>query len=566
MTKFKDMEYKRPDFAELMKQFKGYLNDMQNAKTSDEFIKGMMDIDALSRNLSTMYTLVNIRNSIDTKDEFYNKEQEVMDESMPQFAEIGSTMAALCLQSPFRTDIEAKFGKHLMEKYELRAKTFKPEIVEDLIEENKLVTEYEKFLAGAEIEFDGKTYNLSGLSPFMQNIDRDIRRRASEASWGWLASNVAILDELYDKLVKIRHRIAVKLGFNNFIELAYARMGRTDWNYEDARKYRKQILDSVVPLAQKLYKEQADRLNIHPMKFYDYGLEFTTGNPKPVGEEAYLVEQAKHMYEELSEETGKFFNIMINQELMDLTTKPGKRGGGYMTFIPDYKVPFIFSNFNGTSGDVDVLTHEAGHAYQGYVVRNAEFVDQTDYTMEVAEIHSMSMEFFTHPWMHRFFGDDTEKYYYSHVVSAISFLPYGASIDELQEWVYLHVDATPEQRRNQYREIERKYLPHLNYEDCEYLQSGGKWQRQHHVYFAPFYYLDYTLSQVCALQYFIWDMKNHEEAWASYQHICERAGYVPFTELLKECGLDNPFEYGTIAKITPKLEAYLAELDKSKIK
>ena len=566
MTKFNDMQYVRPDFADYMSKFKGYLDDMKNAKDKDAFIGAMMNIDALMRNLGTLSTLVSIRNSINTKDEFYNKEQEIMDENLPQFAEIGSTMAQIVLSSPFRKDVEEKFGKHLTEKYALKATTFKPEIVPDLIEESKLSTEYEKFMASAEIEFEGKTYNLSGMTPFMQSTDRQTRKAASDAYWGWLADRVNQLDEFYDKPVKIRHNIAIKLGFKNFIELAYARMGRTDWTYEDARNYRKQIYESVVPLAQKLYKEQADRLNIHPMKYYDYNLEFLTGNPKPVGEEAYLVEQAKEMYEELSPLTGEFFNTMINQELMDLTTKPGKRGGGYMTFLPDYKVPFIFSNFNGTSGDVDVLTHEAGHAFQGYVNRNAEFSDQIDYTMEVAEIHSMSMEFFTHPWMQKFFGKDTEKYYYSHVVSCIHFLPYGASIDEFQEWVYLHVDATPEERRAQYREIERKYLPHLDYDDCEYLQGGGRWQRQMHVYFAPFYYLDYTLSQVCALQYFIWDMKDHKKAWESYLHICERAGIVPFTELVKECGLDNPFEDGTIAKITPKLEQYLDSLDKSQIK
>lgn len=565
MTKFKDMQYTRPDFAAYMTKFKGYLQELKNAQDKETFFKALLAIDALSRNLSTLYTLVSIRNSINTKDTFYEAEMDVMDENMPQFAEIGSTMAQICLDSPFRKDLAERFGAHLLEKYEIRAKIFKPEIVEDMIEENKLVTEYEKLLASAEIEFQGKTYNLSGMMPFMQNTDRSIRKAASDASWGWMASQQDKLDELFDKLVKVRCRIAKKLGFANFIELAYARMTRTDWDYKAARVYRKQIADSVVPLAQKLYKEQAARLGIKDMKNYDYSLNFLSGNPKPVGEEAELVAQAKIMYEELSPQTGEFFNLMINQELMDLTTKPGKRGGGYMTFLPDYKVPFIFSNFNGTSGDVDVLTHEAGHAFQGYTNRDPELSDTADYTMEVAEIHSMSMEFFTHPWMQRFFGKDTEKYYYSHVVDALQFLPYGASIDELQEWFYLNPDATPEQRRAAYREIEKKYLPHLDYDGNEYLEKGGRWQKQAHVYAMPFYYLDYTLAQVCAFQYFIWDMKNHEDAWKSYMHICKRAGQIPFTALLKECGLDNPFEDGCIAKITPKLEQYLDSLDKSQI-
>lgn len=565
MTKFQDMQYTRPDFEAYMTKFKSLLEELKNAPDKDTFFKVLLEIDALNKNLGTMYTLVNIRNSINTKDEFYDKENDIMDENMPQFAEISTSVAQICLDSPFRNDLAEKYGKYVLDKAELAAKTFKPEIIEDLVEENKLSTEYSKLIASAEIEFQGGTYNLSGLMPFMQDTNRETRKASNDASWGWMAANQEKLDELFDKLVKVRTRIAEKLGFKNFIELAYARMGRTDWNYEDARVYRKQIVDSVVPLAQKLYKEQADRLGIAEMKNYDYTLNFLSGNPKPVGGEDVLVPQAKTMYEELSAETGEFFNTMIDQELMDLTTKPGKRGGGYMTFIADYKVPFIFSNFNGTSGDVDVLTHEAGHAFQGYTTRNVEYSATTEYTMEVAEIHSMSMEYFTHPWMEKFFGKDTEKYYYSHVVDSLQFLPYGASIDELQEWFYLNPNATPEERRNIYREIEKKYLPHLDYDGNEYLEKGGRWQKQAHVYAMPFYYLDYTLAQVCAFQYFIKDMANHNEAWKSYMHICERAGQIPFTELLKECGLDNPFEDGCIAKITPKLEAYLASLDKSKI-
>ena len=564
--KFSDMQYARPDFDALFEQMQGLLEEMKDAPTADAYFEAGIKLDRLGSNLQTQGALANIRHTINTKDEFYDKEKDIFDEQGPRFQEISTQNAAIALSSPFRKDIEERYGKHLLEKYELALKTFKPEIVEDLVEENKVASEYEKLLASAEIHFDGGTYNLSGMTPFMQSFDRDVRHRANDASYGWLAQRQEQLDELYDKLVKIRDRIGKKLGFESFIPVAYARMGRTDWNQEDAKVYRDQIVEAIVPLTQKLYKQQSKRLGIKDMKNFDYALEFLTGNPKPRGDEDYLVPQATKMYHELSPETGAFFDIMTGWQLMDLTTKPGKAGGGYMTFLPDYKVPFIFSNFNGTSGDVDVLTHEAGHAFQGYLQRDVEPSDLKEYTMEVAEIHSMSMEFFTHPWMEHFFGDDTQKYYYSHVADAIKFLPYGASIDELQEWVYEHPEATAEERRFRYRLIEKKYLPHIDYNGFEYLEKGGRWQRQHHVYSLPFYYLDYTISQVCAFQYFVWDKKNHEEAWQSYLKVCRLAGQVPFKELAKECGLLSPFEPGAIASITPALEEYFATLDMSKIK
>ncbi|HSK68240.1 MAG TPA: M3 family oligoendopeptidase [Candidatus Limnocylindria bacterium] len=563
--KFSEMEYKRPDFDKEYEEMTALLARVENAADEAEFFAAVAELDKRSRALMTQAVLCQIRHTIDTRDEFYTAEQDVMDESLPRFQEISTRLAAAVLASPFREAVAKKYGPHLLEKYEVRLKTFKPEIVPDLVEEAKLGSEYEKLMASAQIEFDGKTYNLSGLQPLMQSTDRDVRRRAAEAHWGWIAGQMEKLDALYDQLVKVRVRIAQKLGYENFIPVAYARMGRTDWDAADAKVYRDQIAESVVPLAQKLYREQAERIGIKDMKYYDYPLVFLSGNPLPVGGEETLVPQAQEMYRELSPQTDEFFRMMTDSGLMDLTNKPGKAPGGYMTFLADFKAPFIFSNFNGTEGDVDVLTHEAGHAFQGWLQRDAELLDLTDNTAEVGEIHSMSMEFFTHPWMERFFGPDTEKYYYSHVASSLQFLPYGASIDEFQEWVYTNPDAAPEQRRAKYREIEKKYMPHLSYEGVPYLEGGGRWQRQLHVYLMPFYYLDYTLSQVCAFQYFIWDMQDHDKAWASYLELCQKSGAVPFKKLVPESGLRSPFEPGAIAQITPELEKYLDGLDKSKI-
>lgn len=566
MITFKEMEYKRPDFDATLATINDCLKKVKEAKTEAEFFDALKKCETINRELDTMSTLCYIRHSIDTRDEFYSKEQDVMDENMPRFNESFVTLNRLILESPFRDAVEKKFGKHLLEKLELSLKTFIPEILDDLIEENKLTSQYSKLTASAEIEFEGKTYNLSGLAPFLQSTDRAMRKKASLASWGWMAEHEDELNEIYDQLVKVRDRIGKKMGYDNFIPVAYARMGRTDWDQESAKKYRQQIIDSVVPLAQKLYKEQAERIGIEDMKSYDYNLSYLSGNPQPQGEEAYLVKQAQEMYSELSPESKEFFDMMVDRQLMDLSTKPGKAPGGYCTSIIDYKVPFIFSNFNGTKGDVDVLTHEAGHAFQGYLDRDLEFMELGSYTSEVAEIHSMSMEFFTHPWMEKFFGEDCEKYYHSHVVDAIQFLPYGASVDAFQEWVYEHPEASPQERHAHYRELQKIYMPHLDYDGMPYLEKGARWQRQLHIYEVPFYYLDYTLSQICALQYFLWDRKDHEAAWNSYLKLCKRSGRVPFTKLLPEAGLKDPFKEGCIASITPELEEYLASLDHSKIK
>lgn len=563
--KFNEMPYERPDFDDLLVKSRELLSKIENAATVSDVFTAIDAMNKLESYLSTQGTLCSIRNSIDTRDPFYEGESNVFDENSPRFEEITTRFAELLLASPFRGELEARYGKHLFEKLKLQIDIFKPEIIEDLVAENKLTTDYQKLMASAQIDFDGKICNLSELSVYLENEDRSQRKKANDALWGWIAEQSETLDRMFDDLVKIRDRIAKKLGFPNFIPVAYAKMGRTDWNQEDAKRYRDQIAKSVVPLASKLYREQAKRIGIDNPKNYDLSFNFLSGNPKPCGNEQELVALAGKMYDELSPETSVFFQTMRDQELMDLSAKPGKANGGYMTTLPDYQVPFIFSNFNGTSDDVDVLTHEAGHAFQGYLQKDELFSALKAMTMEVAEIHSMSMEFFTHPWMERFFQKDCEKYFYQHVVDALCFLAYGASIDEFQEWVYENPDASPDERNARYHLIELKYLPHLDYDGFPYLEGGARWQKQLHIYHYPFYYLDYTLAQVVALQFFLLDAKDHDTAWQAYLLACRQAGYQPFKALVKACGLKDPFEQGTLQALIPELEAYLDSLDKSLI-
>lgn len=564
--KFKDLDYKRPDFDKLIEEINDLLDKLESAKDQEVFFDTYKKVEEKFNQYGELFQIAYIRNTINTEDEFYDKEMEAFYEAGPRIDEVEHRLQGIRLASPYRRAFEEEFGKMITARDQLKSDVFNPSIMEDRVKEAKLVNEYNKLTGGARIEFRGEIKNISGMTALTQDKDRNTRKEAFEALNGWFADNLEALDRIYDDLIKVRTQIANKLGYKTYTPIAYKLMERVDWNIEDARAYRKQILDVVVPFTQKLYEEQRQRIGLYEFKYYDVPLNFLSGNPKPIGDEEVLVESASKMYHELSPETDEFFKAMVDKDMMDLTTKHGKAPGGYMTYLPLSKMPYIFSNFNGTSGDVDVLTHEAGHAFQGYLTRNVYPSDNNNITSEIAETHSMSMEFFTHPWMENFFGPDTEKYYYHHVTDALKFLPYGASIDEFQEEIYENPDMTPAERRAKYREIEKKYLPHLDYDGNEYLESGGRWQRQLHVYNYPFYYLDYTIAQINAFQYFVWDRQNHQEAWESYLKLCNISGKLATKEAIKEVGLESPFEEGTIGKIIPKLQAYLDTLDKDKIK
>ncbi|MDR4886910.1 M3 family oligoendopeptidase [Fredinandcohnia sp. QZ13] len=558
---FNDFKYARPNMDDVEQSFNVALEKFKNAATPEAQDEAMKEIIAIQRTVDTAFNICYIRHTIDTNDEFYKEEQDYLDEIQPLVQGLTTKYYDALVNSKFRTELENKWGKQLFDFADTQLKTFSPEVVEDLQLENKLSSEYTKLVASAKIMFEGEERTLAQLQPFTESIDRDMRKKANEVRFAFFKDHQEKFDDIYDQLVKVRTRIAHKLGYKNFVELAYVRLSRTDYNAEMVANFRNQVKDHIVPLAVKLRERQAERIGVDSLKYYDESFSFKSGNAVPKGDPDWIIENGKKMYEELSEETNEFFNYMIDTNLMDLVAKKGKAGGGYCTYISDYQAPFIFSNFNGTSGDIDVLTHEAGHAFQVYSSRHYEVPEYNWPTYEAAEIHSMSMEFFTWPWMELFFKEDTDKYKFSHLSEALLFLPYGVAVDEFQHFVYENPEATPAERNNAWREIEKKYLPFRDYDGNEYLEAGGFWQRQSHIYTTAFYYIDYTLAQICAFQFWKKSRENHEEAWADYVHLCKQGGSKPFTELVKVANLLSPFEEGTVQSVVGEIEAWLNSVD-----
>lgn len=565
MVNFNDMEYKRPVLDDFKSQMNGFINQFQTSTTAQEQINIVDKVQQIGRNVSSMMSLCSIRHSINTEDEFYKTEQDFFDENEPLFKESFNEFNKALVTSTFRAELQAEFGEHLFNLIDLELKVFDPKIIDDLVTENKLVTEYNNLIAQAQIEFQGKTLTLSQLTPYKQDTNRQTRKEANAASSKFFSDNLDKFDAIYDNLVKVRDKIAKKLGYQSFVQLGYDRLSRTDYNADSVKSYRQQIIDYIVPLATELKTRQQKRLGLDTLYYYDEALSFNTGNAVPQGEAQWIIEQARNMYSELSPETDEFFTMMNEYGLMDVLSRKGKQAGGYCTTISDYKVPFIFANFNGTQHDVEVMTHEAGHAFQAYLSRDMRLNEYVWPTMEAAEIHSMSMEFFTWDWMNLFFKHQTEKFKFSHLASAIEFLPYGALVDEFQHWVYENVNVTPVERRKKWRELEKKYRPHTNYEDDKLLEDGAYWLRQGHIFSTPFYYIDYTLAQVCALQFWVRLQDDRKTAWQDYLNLCKAGGSRSFLKLLDVANLKNPFEQGFIATIVPKIKSYLDSIDDTKL-
>ena len=558
---FNNYKYEHLDLEKIKGEFSELIDSFEKAENVEGQIEAFDKIIKLRNHIETMQTLVSIRHSIDTNDEFYDKENEYMDEISPILFGFTNDFYKALVNSKFKEELIKKYGKLLFDLAENTLKVFSNEIIPDAQEENRLSSKYSKLIASAKIDFDGKELNLSQMVPYTQSKDRNVRIEAAKKVAQFFAENQEEFDNIYDSLVKVRTKMAQKMGYKNYVEFGYKQLSRLEYDAKMVEGYRKQVLENIVPLHTELRKRQEKRLGVEKLRFYDEAIKFNSGNADPHGSPEWILNHGKTMYEELSKETDEFFKFMTENNLLDLLSKKGKMSGGYCTYIPEHKAPFIFANFNGTAHDIDVLTHEAGHAFQVYQSRGFEVPEYLWPTYEACEIHSMSMEFLTWPWMKLFFENDTEKYKFIHLSEALLFIPYGVTVDEFQHWVYENPEVTPQERREKWLEIEKKYLPTRDYGEVNELKNGIFWFRQGHIFSSPFYYIDYTLAQVCAFQFWIKSREDREKAWQDYLNLCKLGGSKSFFQLMKSANLKNPFEEGTLAAVIPKIKEYLDSVD-----
>ena len=561
--KFSEMPYERPDLAAVKRQFADLLAELQAAPDYAAARGVFLREQTLSKHIDTLANLASVRNTIDTRDKFYDEEMNFWNEALPQLQECENAWSKAMLASPFRKDFAAEYGDLMFVNAEIADKAFSPEILPEMAEENKLTTEYGKLIASAQIPFEGGVYTLSQLSPFKNDPDDARRLAAWQAEGKWYKEHQAEFDGIYDKLVHLRDTMGKKLGYEGYTTLGYYRMGRNCYTKADVEKFRAAVVKYLVPLADSIYREQAKRLGKqYPMNFADNALMFRSGNPTPCGDADAIVAQGKKFYDELSPETSEFFNKMLDDQLMDLLSTPGKAGGGYCTGLGDYAVPFIFANFNGTQHDVEVVTHEAGHAFAAYMNRNRIPYATVWPSMEGCEVHSMSMEFFAWPWAEGFFGKDARKFRYSHLAGALTFIPYGTMVDHFQHIVYEKPDMTPKERHGVWKELLGVYMPWMQLGDeIPFYGEGEGWQRQMHIYQSPFYYIDYCLAQTVSLQFWAMLQKDRAEAWSHYMAYTLQGGSRVFTELLKNAGLTSPFEESCLRGVCETAKQWLDNYD-----
>lgn len=547
--RFKDLPYVRPDFAKVKTELAAITEKMKNAASYEEAKAAYFDFELIMSDLRDAYTIVSIRHTVDTRDKFYDDENEFLSEAFPELSPYTVAFSNALYDGKFKADFEKEFGKQLLSMIELERKSFSEKNIPLQQKEAKLCNEYEKIIASAEIDFDGEKRNLYGVMKYFEDEDREVRKAAWKKYEEFFASHEKRFEEIWDELIKVRNEQGRNLGFENFIPLGYMQQGRTDYNAADVASFREQVKEELVPLCSKLYEAQAKRLNLDKVRVYDENCVFADGNATPIGNDDELVEIAREMYKDMSKETGEFIDFMIDHELLDLKNKPGKASTGYMTSILKYKAPFVFSCFNGTIGDIQVLTHELGHAFAGYeAMRNQPIADYYSESTDIAEIHSMSMEQFAYPYAEKFFGDKADKFRFQHLQEAITFVPFGVAVDEYQHIVYAHPELTPKERTAEWKKLEAKYMPWRDYDGMEFFGRGGWWYHKIHIFLYPFYYINYTLTTMGAMEFKKKMREDKTSAWNDYMNLCKVGGSKSYLETLAYANLSDPFKPGSVKK------------------
>ncbi len=561
---FKDYVYARPDVDAVLTGLQDIVRRMQEAGSLEEQLAAFHESEEYMKEFNSMYSIASIRNDIDTRDEFYAAEQAFFDEKMPLIQNEMARLAKAMSESKFRAGLEEALGEFTMEKIDYQVKGMTEAIIPLMQEENQLSTRYFKLYSSAQIPFAGKTLTVEQMPPYKASADRAVRRAAFAAEGAFFDSIGEELDAIYDRLVHNRNEQARIMGYKDYTELAVIRMRRYGYGPKEVKAFRDQVQRDLVPLVTEIKKLQAQRIGVTDWKAYDNLVMFPDGNPTPKGTPEQLIAAAQDMYHRLSPETGEFFDFMVENGLLEVESKPGKAPGGYCSSIQKYKAPFIFSNFNGGAGDVDVLTHEAGHAFEGYTAyRNPDFEGNSylrRYSSETAECHSMSMEFLTAKFHELLLKEDTPKYELQHAENALSFIPYACIIDAFQYAAFENPDWTPEERHQEWKRLLEAFQPHLtDYEDIPFYSRYAGWQYKLHVFMNPLYYIDYALAQTVAFQFWMLSLEDEKLAWEKYMQFIRSAGTRRFADTVKYVGLDSPFEEGTVKKVAEKVAAWIRE-------
>ncbi len=471
-------------------------------------------------------------------------ESSMRENVLPIAQEGDAALVAGLLASRYAGDVAKRHGEQLLRVLRVKEANLAPENSGLRVEEGALIKRYDKLIASGEVSVGGELCSLTRAHSLTQSDDDAVRQEAFHGHYGWYRDHRDELATIFDELVRLRDQMGRNLGDENYVSLGYARMERTDYGPQEAASFRASVREYVAPIFRELAGRQAKALGkskLHPWdQGYYPGLNLQAGVAGPVGAQLDKMERA---ITRLSPRLAAHLKRMRAEDRIDLEERPGKAAGAYCVTFNDEPGVAILCNSTGQEDDIRTLTHELGHAFQGWESAWIEAVDLRTPTSDACEIHSMGMEFLCLPYLDEFFHpDELRTFARNRWRQSVRIIPWVTLADAFQHWVYENPSASPEEREAEHARLYRIYQPGIDWDGEAAAYSASMWYRVPHYFRHPFYTIDYALAETAAMQFAMLDAEDHDRCLATYVELCRLGGTESFTGLLKSAGLRSPFE------------------------
>lgn len=560
--RFSELLYTPTDFDAVRSAFNEVIRQIRDASSVDDVLAAIKEHDGILDKISYASALCYIRMSQHSLDEKLAEAVEYEFENAAQLPD--AEFARALLESPFLPELEKRFGKEYRPRIEKDFRLKKAGL-DLLAEEKQYMALYQQKKAALRVSFRGKTYSTGKMNAFLESPDRETRKEAKKAVLEAYLDKKNEFISFLQKTVKTRDALAKANGFSDFAAYMDVSYDRNGYGKKEIEAFCTEVKEQLVPLLTEIKRKKAEQLGLDKIMRYDAGLSFLDGNPVPRGGPEELTKAAITMYDSLSPELGTFFRNMVKTESLDVTLSNEKVSGmGFQTELNSNYLPFVFANCTGIASDVDTFTHEIGHAWQQVSTWKAGLPSLfSSMPQDACEIPSRTMEMFTYPFAEEFFGKDAAKFRYSHFCTALREIADFCESHELETFTLTHPDISFEALTAKALEIERSYNPDVDGGELEHFyQEGVSILQSMPLYMVPFYGIGYSLSWICAMQFYQRFCEDRENALATYNKLCSLDGSLSYPELLKAAGLKSPFEKGALEELVAFARKELARLEK----
>ena len=565
------MSFVPDDFdASKWENIEPYVNDLLSRELtcSSCLEKAISDSSNLAEHISETGALLYIGMTCDTENEKKKNEfLHFVENVRPKLSEFSDALNRRIAEHPSLEDLSERYTlmiRGIISDIEI----FRTENIPLGVEQTKLVTKAQGITGAMTVEFEGKERTFPEMKAFLESNDREKREKAWKSMVNRWMDNSEDLSEIFDELIKIRHQIALNAGFDTYTDYMFRAMHRFDYSVEDCLTFHDSIEKVCMPIVKDINEKRRVAFGLEKLSPWDVN-EKTGSGPDVNGERPLrpfesvqdMVTKLSQLFHNMSEDLGNKFDKLVEMDTLDLETRKGKAPGGYQYYLEKSRVPFIFMNAAGLQGDLETMIHESGHAFHSLYCGHLDLIDERNYPIEFAEVASMSMELLTQDEWGIFYENSNEvnRARISHLEGVVYLLPWIATIDAFQHWIYANPDHTRDERKEYWLSLREKFGSDMNWNGNEEFRELS-WQQQGHLYGVPFYYVEYGIAQLGALQLWQTHRKDPEKALIDYSNAMELGNTKTLPDLFAAAELKLGFDEKHLNSLIKEVKIAMSEI------